>query len=180
MLIEEVDWGPGQWNSRSAHGSGPESVADDEEVAASDESSSSSDSSSSNSSKMAEKPEEERIRRIGADLGSPPAGYSDWEQQYRGDYVDVHYAYKASDDEVRVVWRCVNHSNKDMSCSIGAGGDKEYQCWKGNTTLGSTRMPGERATVRAGRTYTFPSDWACRGKGATSVAAITRITIEAD
>jgi hypothetical protein len=114
----------------------------------------------------------------GAGAQAQPSGYGAWQTHYNLNGVRVEYAQRASNDEVRVVWRCTNNTSQTISCSVGAGRDKEYQCWRANTTLGSTRMPGERATVRANGNYTFPSDWACRGTGATSVSPVVRISIE--
>lgn len=119
------------------------------------------------------------LRRV--ELTSPPAGYGDWQQvRFNGfDYlVKVYYAQKSSKDEIRVLWRCVNESNVDVSCSIGAGQDKTYICEKPGHDLGTSRSLGERATVRAGSHYTFPSDWACRGTGAVSVSVYPKVAIE--
>lgn len=119
------------------------------------------------------------LRRVA--ITPPPAGYGDWQQiRFNGfDYlVKVFYAQKASKDEVRVLWRCVNESNVDVSCSIGAGKDKTYICEKPGHYLGTTRSLGERATVRSGSSYTFPSDWACRGTGAVSVSSNPDVAVE--
>jgi len=118
------------------------------------------------------------VMTLGVGAAQAQSGYGQWQQHYSLNGIVVDYAYRVSGGEIRVVWRCTNNTSADVSCSVGAGGDKEYQCWNGNTTLGSTRMPGERATARAGSSYTFPSDWACRGLGATSVEPIVRISIE--
>lgn len=118
------------------------------------------------------------IMALGVGAAQAQVGYGQWRQHYAVSGVVVDYAYRVSGDELRVVWRCTNNTNADVSCSVGGGGTKEYQCWNGNTTLGSTHMPGERATARAGSSYTFPADWACRGLGATSVEPIVRISIE--
>lgn len=118
------------------------------------------------------------LMALGVGGAQAQSGYGQWRQHYAVNGVVVDYAYRVSGSEIRVVWRCTNNTNADVSCSVGAGGSKEYQCWNSNTSLGSTRMPGERATARAGGSYTFPSDWACRGLGATSVEPIVRISIE--
>ena len=114
-------------------------------------------------------------------LPPPPQGYSGWVRvpfNDFGHFVKVYYTQKASKEEVRVIWACTNESNLDVSCSIGAGEDKTYICSRPGQSLGTTRSLGERATVRAGAYYTFPSDWACRGTGATSVSVQPKVAVE--
>jgi hypothetical protein len=122
---------------------------------------------------------DDALRYVAVPSSPPPAGYSNWTTHYDNNRVRVEYAYSASPNEIRVIWRCTNESNKDASCSVGAGSNVEYQCWNANSSLGSSYMPGQRSTVRAGKSMSFPSDWACRDvKGATSVVPIARISIE--
>ncbi|OYW82259.1 MAG: hypothetical protein B7Z26_03685, partial [Asticcacaulis sp. 32-58-5] len=64
------------------------------------------------------------------------------------------------------------------SCSIGAGQDKVYFCRDNDSAVGSTNSLGERAKVNANSEYVFPSDFACRGLGATEVQPSVPISIE--
>ena len=122
-------------------------------------SSASTNAKGSNSSVMdPSKNEGDALRYVAVPSSPPPAGYSNWKTHYNNNRVRVEYAYSASPNEVRDIWRCTNESNKDASCSVGAGSKVEYQCWNANSSLGSSFMPGQRSTVRAGNTMSFPSD----------------------
>jgi len=116
-------------------------------------------------------------RWIGAPDTPPPTGYSDWQTYARGWVyqghsvpVRVDYAYRIFDNEIRVVWRCTNESSLDLACSVGGGKPKEYGCKRTGVDVGTTRSLGERASVRAGSAYAFPSDFACRGLNANGVS----------
>lgn len=106
------------------------------------------------------------------------AGFSKWYFHEEGDGVEVYYAVKVDRDEIRVAWKCVNTGTETRACSIGAGGEKSYFCRRDGVGAGVTSSLGERATVGAGREYVFPSDFACRGKGANEVQPSVRISIE--
>ena len=102
-----------------------------------------------------------------------------WYFYQEQDGVEVYYAVRVSRDEARVAWKCVNGNDVDRSCSVGAGQDKVYRCTRDGTPLGMTSSLGERATVRANNEYVFPSDFACRGLGATAVEPFgVRIAVE--
>jgi len=90
-----------------------------------------------------------------------------WTFYNKQDGVDVYYAVRINREEARVSWKCVNANSTDRSCSVGAGQDKVYRCTRDGSPLGLTNSLGERATVRAHSEYVFPSDFACRGLGAT-------------
>jgi hypothetical protein len=93
--------------------------------------------------------------------------------------VEVYYAVQINRDEARVSWKCVNGNAEPRACSIGAGQDKTYRCTRDGSPLGFTNSLGERASVRANGEYVFPSDFACRGLGATAVEPYgVRISIE--
>lgn len=118
-----------------------------------------------------------------AALGAGPAsaqsgGFSGWNLHDRANGVEVYFAYRVDRDEIRVAWKCVNRTGSDKSCSVGAGQNKTYFCYRDGTAVGVTGSLGERATVRAGSEYGFPTDFACRGKGANDVRPSARISIE--
>lgn len=105
-------------------------------------------------------------------------GFSNWYFHDESDGVEVYYAVRVDRDEIRVAWKCVNTGSEARACSIGAGGDKTYLCRRDGVGAGVTSSLGERATIGAGREYVFPSDFACRGKGANEVQPSARISIE--
>lgn len=118
------------------------------------------------------------LMALGAGAAPAQSGFGPWEQfTYRGS-VFIEYAVKRETDGFRVAWRCRNMGSEPISCSVGAGQNKSYGCYAGSTRVGETGALGERATVRAGGTYTFPSEAACRGTGATSVRPYADISIE--
>lgn len=122
-----------------------------------------------------DKPHHVRVANV-----PPPSGYSGWRQLGSYDYppyTNVYWAQKVSKDEVRIVWQCVNESSVDVACSVGAGKNKTYHCELPGMRTESTGSLGERATVRAGTSHTFPSDWACRGLGATGVRPDVQVKI---
>lgn len=106
------------------------------------------------------------------------SGFSNWYFHNESDGVAVYYAVRVDRDEIRVAWKCVNNGSETRACSIGAGGDKIYLCRRDGVGAGVTSSLGERATVGAGSEYVFPSDFACRGKGANEVQPSVRISIE--
>ncbi|MFZ5670911.1 MAG: hypothetical protein ACOY4K_15595 [Pseudomonadota bacterium] len=106
------------------------------------------------------------------------SGYSSWYYHGESDGVEVYYAVKVNSDELRVAWKCVNTTGEAKACSIGAGDSKYYFCRRNGVGVGTTSSPGERALVRPGGEYVFPSDFACRGTGATEVQPSARISIE--
>lgn len=111
-----------------------------------------------------------------AALMAQSGGWVFWD---RADGVEVYYSVRVQSDEARVAWKCVNTTDADASCSVGAGQDKVYRCLSDGSPVGFTGALGERATVGAGDEYVFPSDSACRGKGATDVEPFgVRISIE--
>lgn len=102
-----------------------------------------------------------------------------WYFYQKQDGVEVYYAVRINRDEARVSWKCVNANSEARSCSIGAGQDKVYRCSKDGSPLGLTNSLGERATVPSNDQYVFPSDFACRGLGATTVEPFgVRISVE--
>lgn len=102
-----------------------------------------------------------------------------WIRYERQNGVEVYYAIRINRDEARVAWKCVNTNPSARSCSIGAGQDKVYRCVRDSSPLGFTNALGERAAVPANGEYVFPSDFACRNLGATSVEPYgVRISIE--
>ncbi|WP_293388460.1 hypothetical protein [Phenylobacterium sp. RIFCSPHIGHO2_01_FULL_69_31] len=104
--------------------------------------------------------------------------WSNWERFRTVDSVNIDYRIKPDGDGFRVAWRCVNVSSRRISCSVGAGENKSYGCYRGSTKVGSTEALGERAGVRGGGSYEFPSEPACRGFKATSVRPFAEIAIE--
>lgn len=111
-------------------------------------------------------------------LGGAAAQAQSWERFTQQDGVIVEYAVRSDSDGFRVAWRCRNMNSWAVSCSVGAGRNKQYNCYRGSSRIGQTGTLGERATVRAEGTYTFPAESACRGKGATSVRPFANISIE--
>ena len=108
-----------------------------------------------------------------------PATPEGWTYYREADGVEVYYSVRINSDEARVAWKCVNTTDEDASCSVGAGENKVYRCVTNGSATGFTESLGERATVRARGEYTFPSDFACRGRGATQVEPFgVRISIE--
>lgn len=105
-------------------------------------------------------------------------GFSKWYFHDRSDGVEVYYAVRVDREEIRVAWKCVNTTSETKACSVGAGGDKTYLCRRDGVGAGVTSSLGERGIVGAGREYVFPSDFACRGKGANEVQPSARIAIE--
>jgi hypothetical protein len=106
-------------------------------------------------------------------------GSDGWTYYDKQNGVEVYYAVRIASDEARVSWKCVNTTGQDASCSVGAGQNKVYRCVNNGSPVGFTESLGERATVRANGEYAFPSDFACRGKGATDVEPYgVRISIE--
>lgn len=102
-----------------------------------------------------------------------------WTFYQKQDGVEVYYSVRISSDEARVSWRCVNTTDENLNCSVGAGQNKVYRCVSNGSPVGFTESLGERASVRANGEYVFPSDFACRGKGATNVEPYgVRISIE--
>ena len=106
------------------------------------------------------------------------SGFSDWYFYDESDGVQVYYAVRVDRDEIRVAWKCVNTVYETRACSIGAGGDKTYFCRRDGVAAGITSSLGERAALDATSEHVFPSDFACRGKGATEVQPSVRISIE--
>lgn len=106
------------------------------------------------------------------------SGFSKWYFHDESDGVEVYYAVRVDRDEIRVAWKCVNNGSETRACSIGAGGSKSYLCRRDGVGAGVTSSLGERATVGAGSEYVFPSDFACRGKGANEVQPSVPISIE--
>lgn len=115
---------------------------------------------------------------LGASAAQAQSGFGPWERFTYQDNVFIEYAVKAESDGFRVAWRCRNMNSEAVSCSVGAGNNKRYNCYRGSSRVGETGALGERATVRAEGTYTFPSESACRGTGATSVRPYADISIE--
>lgn len=117
---------------------------------------------------------------LAAALATPPGPQSSgWTFYDESDGVEVYYSVRLNADEARVAWKCVNTSGSEASCSIGAGRNKAYRCLSNGVPVGFTEALGERATVRAGGEYAFPSDSACRGRAITSVEPFgVRISIE--
>ena len=111
-------------------------------------------------------------------LGVGAAQAQSWERFTYQDGVIIEYAVRSDSDGFRVAWRCRNMTSSPVSCSVGAGQNKRYNCYRGSSRIGETGALGERATVRANGTYTFPSESACRGTGATSVRPFAHISIE--
>lgn len=110
-------------------------------------------------------------------LAAPQSG--GWTYYDESDGVEVYYTVRIDRDEARVAWKCVNTTSQDASCSVGAGQNKVYRCLNDGSVVGFTEALGERATVRAGGEYAFPSDYACRGRGANTVEPFgVRISIE--
>lgn len=106
------------------------------------------------------------------------SGFSKWYFHAESDGVEVYYAVRVDRDEIRIAWKCVNTGSETRACSIGAGGEKTYLCRRDGVGAGVTSSLGERATVGADSEYAFPSDFACRGKGANEVQPSVRISIE--
>jgi hypothetical protein len=94
---------------------------------------------------------------------------SQWYFYKEASGVDVYYAVRLNSDEARVSWKCVNKTAEAVSCSVGAGQNKVYRCVRDGTPLGFTEALGERASVQAQGEYAFPSEPACKGKGANQV-----------
>ena len=115
---------------------------------------------------------------LGAGAAQAQSGFGPWERFTYQDNVFIEYAVKRESDGFRVAWRCRNMNSEAVSCSVGAGQNKQYNCYAGSTRLGQTGALGERATVRGNGTYTFPSESACRGTGATAVRPFAHISIE--
>ena len=111
-------------------------------------------------------------------LGAGAAQAQSWERFTQQDGVIIEYAVRSDSDGFRVAWRCRNMASRAVSCSVGAGQNKQYNCYRGSSRIGQTGALGERATVRAEGTYTFPAESACRGTGATSVRPFANISIE--
>lgn len=105
-------------------------------------------------------------------------GFSSWYYHGERDGVEVYYAVRVNRDEVRVAWKCVNTTSDAKACSVGAGESKTYYCRRDGVGVGVTSAPGERALVVPNGEYVFPSDYACRGTGATEVQPSARISIE--
>lgn len=105
--------------------------------------------------------------------------WSEWYRYSSEGPINVFFKTKVSKDEIRVAWKCENwHRSQTFSCSVGAGLDKEYRCLRGGVFVGNTGALGERATVKAGGEYVFPSDWACRGLSADSVQPTVKIAAQ--
>ena len=107
--------------------------------------------------------------------------WSDWVQLRRAtplSPVSVYYKTKVNNDEIRVVWRCVNEGSEVKSCSVGSGQNKIYNCFSGYSNVGTTEALAERATVAPGDEYVFVSEPACQGLGADSLNAEVQVTIE--
>ena len=116
---------------------------------------------------------------VAAGAGPAFAQSDAWHLYEKSDGVEVYYAVRISRDEARVSWKCVNANSTNRSCSVGAGREKIYRCTRDGAPLGLTNSLGESATVRASGEYVFPSDFACRGLGATAVEPYgVRIHIE--
>lgn len=115
---------------------------------------------------------------LGVGAAQAQSGFGPWERYTYQENVIVEYAVKRETDGLRIAWRCRNMNSYPVSCSIGAGQNKRYHCRAGSTRLGETGALGERATVQANGVYTFPSEPACRGTGASSLNADVRISIE--
>ena len=115
---------------------------------------------------------------LGAGAAQAQSGFGPWERFTIRDNVVIEYAVKRESDGFRVAWRCRNMNSEAVSCSVGAGNNKRYNCYRGSSRIGETGALGERATVRGNGTYTFPSESACRGTGATSVRPYADISIE--
>lgn len=109
---------------------------------------------------------------------SGPSGFSNWYYHEGRNGVEVYYAVRVDRDEIRVAWKCVNTGSEAKACSIGAGAEKSYLCRRDGVGAGITSSLGERATVAPHGEHVFPSDFACRGKGATEVQPSARISIE--
>lgn len=110
-------------------------------------------------------------------FSAPPA--DGWSFYGKQNGVEIYYAVRITSDEARVSWKCVNTTDLDASCSVGGGQNKVYRCVNNGSPVGFTESLGERATVRANAEYAFPSDFACRGKGATGVEPYgVRISVE--
>lgn len=108
-------------------------------------------------------------------------GWSDWvEVRQATPYSPVSVAYKTkvNNDEIRVVWRCVNEGGEPKTCSVGAGENKLYNCFSGYTNVGTTEALGESATVEPGSDYVFVGEPACQGLGADSLNAMVQVSIE--
>lgn len=119
------------------------------------------------------------VTLLGAVATPVGATQSRWIFYDRANGVDVFYSVVIRADEARVAWRCVNNTDEQRSCSVGAGRDKAYRCTNDGLPRGITSMPGERASVPPKGEYVFPSDWACRGLGANEVEPYgVRISIE--
>jgi hypothetical protein len=118
------------------------------------------------------------VMALGVGTVQAQSGFGPWHRYTYQDGVFVEYAVKRESEGLRIAWRCRNMNSYSISCSVGAGQNKRYHCRAGSTRLGETGALGERATVREGGTYTFPSESACRGTGASSLNADVRISIE--
>jgi hypothetical protein len=118
------------------------------------------------------------LMALGVGAAQAQSGFGPWERFTYQDGVFVEYAVKRESDGFRVAWRCRNMTSQTVSCSIGAGNDKRYNCYRGSSRVGQTGALGERATVRGDGVYTFPSESACRGTGASSVQPYANISIE--
>ncbi len=116
------------------------------------------------------------LMALGAGAGAAQA--QSWERFTQRDGVIIEYAVRSDSDGFRVAWRCRNMNSEAVSCSVGAGNNKRYNCYRGSSRIGETGALGERATVRGNGVYTFPSESACRGTGATSVRPYADISIE--
>jgi len=118
------------------------------------------------------------LMALGVGAAQAQSGFGPWERFTYQDNVFIEYAVKRESDGFRVAWRCRNMNSEAVSCSVGAGNNKRYNCYSGGSRVGETGALGERATVRGNGTYTFPSEAACRGTGATSVRPYADISIE--
>lgn len=118
------------------------------------------------------------LMALGVGAAQAQSGFGPWERLTVQDNVVVEYAVKRESDGFRVAWRCRNMNSDAVSCSVGAGENKRYTCYAGRTQVGQTGAMGERATVRGEGTYTFPSESACRGLGATGVQPFAHVSIE--
>lgn len=107
-----------------------------------------------------------------------PSGYSEWERFTIRDGVEILYAVKRERDHFRVMWQCNNLTSQFVNCSVGAGERKLYNCYRGTSRIGETFQMGERSGVRPNSAYTFGSEMACQGTGATSVRPFAQISIE--
>ena len=108
-------------------------------------------------------------------------GWSDWVEVRQATPlvpVSVSYKTKVNNDEIRVAWRCVNEGSEPKACSVGAGGNKVYNCFSGYSNVGTTEALGERATIAPGDEYVFVSEPACQGLGADSLNAEVQTSIE--